>query len=143
MPKKYSLKLKKEFSRLYRNGIRKGSKNFSLTFMDSSALKFAFVVAKKDIAKATARVYSKRIVREIVRKDFLPNCIDKKPLYISIQPKANLKVLVKEVGFEVIRKELLELLNQINFNAPAYKENQTRTFNNKGRFRPTSKNPRK
>lgn len=140
MPKEYSLKLKKEFQKLYRNGIRKSSKNFSLVFMDSKYLKFAIVVAKKDIPKANARVYSKRIIREIIRKDFLETAKTKKPLYISIQPKVNLRDLVKTSNFEEVRKEVLDLLNQINFNAPAFKQNQKRTFNNQRRFPNSRKN---
>lgn len=140
MPKIYSLKLKKEFQKLYRNGIRKSSKNFSLVFMDSKYLKFAIVVAKKDIPKATARVYSKRIIREIVRKDFLESAKTKKPLYISIQPKVNLQELIKSSSFEEVRKEVLALLSQINFNAPAFKQNQKRTFNNQRRFSNSPKN---
>lgn len=113
MPKEYSLKRKRDFQDLMKVGIRKASKNFSIIFKDSDSLKFAFMVDKKTIPLASHRVYSKRVIREIVRKDFL-NKIPK-PLFIGIRPLKDLK----KTDFKEIESELLNLLNQIDFNRPA------------------------
>ena len=121
MPKKYSLKLKKQFQRLFRSGIRKNSENFSIVFVDSEELKFAFIVDAKTMPRAVDRTYSKRIMREVVRNNFLQNC--KKPMHIAIRPLKNLRLLVKEKGFDNIQTELTSLLGTIDFSRPAIRSN--------------------
>lgn len=113
MPKTYSLKRKRDFQGLLKNGIRKGSKNFILIFKDSENLKFAFMVDTKIIPKANHRVYTKRVMREIVRKSFLEKI--PKPLFIGIRPLKDLK----NSNFAEIEIELLNLLNQIDFTRQA------------------------
>lgn len=131
VPNKLSLKLEKEFKVLYKHGIRKNSNNFQLIFVDSNLTKIAFVVSKKNIPKASHRIYSKRLVREIFRTDILTTI--KKPLHLSIHIKSNLYNLKKQNSdknfYNNIKNELIELFNQINFDAPAYKKDQKRTFN--------------
>jgi ribonuclease P protein component len=112
VPKTLSLKRKKDFQRLFKSGIRKSSKYFSIVFTDSEYIKFAFIVDAKTMPKANHRVYSKRIMREVVRKDFLANL--EKKLFIGIRPLKDLKLIVKEIGFESIRLDLLNLLMQID-----------------------------
>lgn len=140
MPKEYSLKLRSDFKKLYKFGIRKASKNFSIVFMDSNELKFGYLVKKDDIKRANRRNYSKRLIREIVRTDLIKLCT--KPMFIGINAKVDLKELVKSVGFDEVKKELIGLFNQINFNAPAYKKDKKRTFDDRRSFRPTPKSAR-
>lgn len=120
MPKKYSIKLRRDFERLFKFGVRKASQNFSIIFVDAEDLKFAFIVDRKIAPKAVDRIYAKRIMREIVRKFFLKTCL--KPLHIGIRPLSNLKVLKEKTGFENVKNELVQLLNQIDFSRPAFKK---------------------
>ena len=120
MPKDLSLKLKKDFQRLFKSGIRKSSKHFTIIFIDSISLKFAFIVDAKTMPTAAHRNYSKRIMREIVRTYFLTSI--SKPLHIGIRPLIDLKNLVKEIGFEKVENELIELLKTIDFSRPAIRK---------------------
>jgi ribonuclease P protein component len=72
MPRSYSFCGKKNFDRLFKIGRRRSSKNFSLVYSPSDAFKFATIVPKKNVKKASSRNYSKRIMREIIRKEILP-----------------------------------------------------------------------
>lgn len=141
MPRELSLKLRTDFKRLYKHGIRKGSKNFQLIFIDADNLKFGFLVAKKDIPKSSDRIYSKRIVRNIVYKDIL-GLFETKKMHICISIKTNLKVLRKSVKYQDLRNEITDLFKQINFNAPAFKKDQKRTFHDKRSFRSSPKSTR-
>ncbi len=127
MPRVYSLKLRKAIQRLYRFGIRKNSKNFQILFVNAESLKVGFFVAKKDILKASHRVYSKRLIRETVRKSILNNIAGQK-MHIGISIKTDLKELIKSVKYDEIEKEVINLFKLINFNAPAFKKDQKRTF---------------
>lgn len=110
MPRSYSLNRKKDFDLLFSKGARRYSRNFSITFLPSNELKFAFIVSKKNVKKASHRNYTRRIMREIVRKNFLTT---RKTLYVSIISKTDLKELAKKVGFVSVQNELINLLRQV------------------------------
>jgi ribonuclease P protein component len=139
VPRQYSLKLRSDFKRLYKHGIRKNSKNFQIIFVDADSLKFGYLVKKDDIKRANRRNYTKRVIREIVRKEIFPIFQDKK-MHVGISCKVDLKELRKTVEFKEIQDELIALIQQINFNAPAFKKDQKRTFDNKRLASFTSKN---
>lgn len=113
MPRQYSLKKKKEFERLFNKGLRKSSKNFSIVFSSSKATKIAYIVRKKEIPKSASRTYSKRVIREIVMNGFFDKISS--PINLAIMAKSDLKQIVKTDGFESVKKELSDLLAQIDF----------------------------
>jgi ribonuclease P protein component len=117
VPRKYSLKYKRDFDYLFKNGIRKKSQNFSIVICDSNEFKVAFIVSKKNIPKANRRIYSKRVAREIFRKEILDN-ISKYKKFIAITINTDLKEFIKSNSFSIIKSELVELLKQINFDLP-------------------------
>ncbi len=113
MPKKYSLKRRRDFQRLFKFGTRKYSNFFSVVYIEADELKFAFITDSKTIRKPVHRVYAKRVMREVVRRYFLPNNVIK-PMFIAIRPLVNLKSVVSEKGFDVVKEDLITLLNRIN-----------------------------
>lgn len=128
MPKKYSLKRRRDFQRLFKFGARRYSRFFSLIFVEAQELKFAFITDSKTIRKPVDRVYARRIMREIVRRYFLPNNITV-PMFIAIRPLANLKSVVSEIGFNIVKEDLIALLNRVNNRNSVGISNESKTKN--------------
>ncbi|BDQ04634.1 MAG: hypothetical protein KatS3mg084_0152 [Candidatus Dojkabacteria bacterium] len=84
-----------------------------MIWVEADELKFAFITDSKTIRKPVHRVYAKRIMREIVRRYFLPSK-DIKPMFIAIRPLVNLKLVVSEIGFNIVKEDFTDLLNRIN-----------------------------
>ena len=75
LPKKYRLRKRKEIEKIFRKG---NSKNLDLVFIkflrnNLENPRFCFVVSKKISNKAVIRNKIKRLLREVVRKEVLPN----------------------------------------------------------------------
>jgi ribonuclease P protein component len=111
VPRKYSLRFKKDFDTLFKHGNRKYSKNFSVIFSRAEDSKFAFIISKKNAAKATDRNYSRRLMREIIRT----NCLDtiNTPFHIAIVSKTNLTILKEHTSVDAIQQELVDLFQTI------------------------------
>jgi len=109
VPRTYSLRLKKDFDELFKKGKRRASRNFNIVFSPANELKVAFIISKKNAVLATHRNYSKRIMREIFRKEILLNI--KTPLHIAFISKTDLKELRKTTEFQQVKAEILSLFN--------------------------------
>jgi ribonuclease P protein component len=111
MPRTHSLNRKKDFDVLFKNGQRKFSRYFTAVYAEGDSLRFGLIVKKKNVPLASHRNYSRRIVREILRKEFIPNF--QKGRHIAILIKNDLKTIINEAGFENVRKDLINVLRQI------------------------------
>ncbi len=111
MPRSYSLKSKKEFEILFKNGERKYSKNFSIVSLPALELKFGLIIQKKNVKLASHRNYGRRIIREILRTEFIPNF--GKTRHIGIVCKVNLKTNIDQSGLSLVKAELINILRQI------------------------------
>ena len=65
------------------------------------------------MTKSTSRTYAKRVIREIVSKNFLS--LISVPIHLAIMAKTNLQEVMKEQNFKIIEQELTDLLKQIDF----------------------------
>lgn len=105
-----TLKKKKEFDELFERPMRYKSKNFSIAVKRASDTKFAFITQKKIIPKASARNYTRRVMRSIVQ-EYLKN--KSSGIHCAIIARSDLKKEILTSTFKAIQKELLDLLNQI------------------------------
>jgi len=80
-----------------------------IIFLDSTETKFAYMVDSKSIPLASHRVYTKRVIREIVRNGFIDKV--EKPMFIGIRALKDLT----DTDFAQNQSELIGLLNQIDF----------------------------
>jgi ribonuclease P protein component len=107
VPRTYSLTATKDFNELFQKGRRLSSKNFSIVYKPAPRLKFAYIIAKKNVKFATHRNYSRRVIKEILKKEILPNI--KSPFYIALMCRSDLKEYMKTGEFESIKTELINL----------------------------------
>lgn len=109
MPRKYSLRYRKDFKELFTKGKKLYTKNFSLTYLKAEELKFGFIVTKKTSKKAHDRNYSKRVLREIIRKEIIPNF--ESNYHIALMCKKSLNTLKEEIGYEGIKSEIIYIFS--------------------------------
>lgn len=115
MPRKNSLRLKKEISEIYKNGKFYHSKLFTIgAHQGQDEIKIAFIIKKKIIKKAYRRNYAKRILREIIRTKILSGKYS--PYNLAITVKLDLYEMVKKeasITFKDISKELEEIILKV------------------------------
>lgn len=114
MPRKYSLNKRKEISEIFRNGRRLHSNLFTLIYRESTSFKIAIVISKKNAKKATHRNYSKRVVREVIRKSLLSSNSVPPSLKLIVICKTNLYSIKKINGYEKIQKDIKFLISKLN-----------------------------
>jgi len=109
LPKKYRLKKKKEFERVFKKGKAKKKDFLFIKFVknDQNATRFGFVVSKKISKKAVVRNKVKRRLREAARE-----------MLSEIKPGYDV-VIVAQKGIEKqdffqIKNQLKQLLRKIN-----------------------------
>lgn len=116
MPKTYSLSRKNDFDFLFSKGFRLRSHNFNLIYTSGrDSFRIAFIISKKNAKKSTDRNYSKRILREIVRRNLLNSLRDKK-IHIALVCKTNLREYKAQRSFAQIQNEVLGLFEAIQNN---------------------------
>lgn len=109
MPRSFSLKQKKDFDLLFQKGFRKYSPHFSLVAIKSDEIKIAVIVQKKNILKASSRVYSKRVLRDIIRKNILGKI---KNYNIAVIIKCDLKE--QSINYNDLTSEVSKLFSSLN-----------------------------
>lgn len=107
MPKKYSLKYKRDFQKVFKKGKFNRTKHFSLLTLPSEEIKVAVTIKKKIIKKASSRNYCKRVIKHMLREEILPNL--KSHYYFIIFPQMDIKFLKEEIGMEELKKEFKKL----------------------------------
>ena len=107
MPRSYSLSKKRDFDTLFKTGKRINSKYFSIVYSPSKELKLAFIISKKVSKNAVDRNYSRRVIKEIIRKKFIPS--NNQSVNIAIVCKVNLRL----IEFSTIEDQLVNLLQTI------------------------------
>ena len=75
LPKKYRLRKRKEIEEIFKKGNSKNSDLVFIKFLKNNLEnpRFCFIVSKKISNKAVERNKVKRLLREVVRKEILPN----------------------------------------------------------------------
>lgn len=76
------------------------------------------MVDSKTIPLASHRVYTKRVIREILRRDFLDKV--QRPMFIGVKALKDLR----GTNFAQNREELIGLLSQIDFKRNAVRRSE-------------------
>lgn len=102
LPKKYRLRLKKDFDRIFKQGKFAGGRFFTLGYMENNLdfSRFAVVVAKKVDKRAVRRNLIRRRAGEIIRlgRGKIKTGFD----FIFIAKPAVLAKTYKEIGDDII-----------------------------------------
>lgn len=120
LEKSLRLKLDADFSRVYRKGLRRHSRNFVVTQSDNTLMhpRFAVVVPKTVSKKATVRNLIRRRVHEVLKKALLTSTkLQESSLDILISAKKGSEVL----DLAAISGELAPLLGDLQRKKPAEK----------------------
>lgn len=101
----HRLKKNKQFSYIYKKGIRKSSKNLSLFIVQSkfSSYKIGYSISKK-IGKANVRNKLKRRMKEIVRNNNIAK-IHKNYVLMA-------KTGVEKLSFDDLKKEIIGIFSK-------------------------------
>jgi ribonuclease P protein component len=111
MPRSFSLSRKKDFDSLFKKGIRKYSRFFTVVYAPADETKFGLIVQKKNVPHASDRNYCRRVMRETIRQQYLLSI--KKSFHIAIIVKSNLKLAVKSHGIIAVTTDLNNVLKQV------------------------------
>ena len=105
LPKDEILQGKKNFDKIFKTGQTVSGNYVSIFYLSADSRKIGFAVSKK-VKKAVIRNRYKRLLREIYRlnKDKFPE-------------KSHIILLAKGMSddFWILKSEILELLNKINY----------------------------
>ena len=107
LSKKFRLTKRGSFNYVYRKGRGAGASVLKMLFVPSSATKIGFSVSNK-IGKAVVRNLIKRQLRAIVRENM--HLIKQKGQIVFVAKEG-----IEKVGYDVIKKDTLYLINKMFF----------------------------
>ena len=89
LPKKYRLRKRKEIEKVLKEGKSKKLKFVLVKFLKNNLenSRFCILVSRKVASKATKRNKIKRLLREVIRKEILPNLKENCDYLIFARPQ--------------------------------------------------------